>query len=200
MRRLAGILCVAVVALLSGCAEETITPVPSEGTETTEAGTLSFQPAEARDDRAFDEARAEAVPLILKAEDELDQVTFPNTPDLSIDLGHVSRAKDLVGQAGHIFEGVDDEIAGHLFSAQNHLIGAISIIGGGYMAARGTRELHAVADDIDAAIGLLGLATPLDLYGYPHSRTFAELLIDCEEDRTLRAVLVGMLREVQRGR
>jgi hypothetical protein len=32
------------------------------------------------------------------------------------------------------------------------------------------------------------------------SRAFAELLIDCEEDRVLRAVLVGMLREDDHGR
>jgi hypothetical protein len=29
----------------------------------------------------------------------------------------------------------------------------------------------------------------------PKTRTFAELLIDCEEDRVLRAVLIGMLHE-----
>jgi len=36
-----------------------------------------------------------------------------------------------------------------------------------------------------------------EFWGNPETRAFAELLIDGEEDRTLRAVLVGMLRERQ---
>jgi hypothetical protein len=36
-----------------------------------------------------------------------------------------------------------------------------------------------------------------EFWGYPESRAFAELLI-CEEDRPLRAVLAGMLREADR--
>ena len=34
-----------------------------------------------------------------------------------------------------------------------------------------------------------------EFWSYPQGRTFAELVIDCEEDRALRAVLFGMLRE-----
>jgi hypothetical protein len=34
-----------------------------------------------------------------------------------------------------------------------------------------------------------------ELWSYQQSLAFAELLINCEEDRTLRAVLVGMLRD-----
>jgi hypothetical protein len=37
-----------------------------------------------------------------------------------------------------------------------------------------------------------------EFWSYPENRTFAELLIDCEEDRTLRAVLLEMLREADR--
>jgi hypothetical protein len=41
-------------------------------------------------------------------------------------------------------------------------------------------------------------ATGLASSGNPKTRTAAELLTDCEEDRTLPAVLVGMLREADR--
>jgi hypothetical protein len=37
-------------------------------------------------------------------------------------------------------------------------------------------------------------------WGKPQDRAFGELLLDCEEDRTLRAVLVGMLRDADRRR
>ena len=37
-----------------------------------------------------------------------------------------------------------------------------------------------------------------EFWGYPQSRILAELLIDCEEDQVLKAVLVGMLRDMER--
>jgi hypothetical protein len=36
-----------------------------------------------------------------------------------------------------------------------------------------------------------------EFWGYLESRAFAELLIDCEGDRTLRVVLVAMLQEAE---
>jgi hypothetical protein len=35
-------------------------------------------------------------------------------------------------------------------------------------------------------------------WGYPETRTFGELLIDLEEDKTLKAVIWGLLREMER--
>jgi hypothetical protein len=45
---------------------------------------------------------------------------------------------------------------------------------------------------------LSGLDRIGEFWGYLQSRAFAGLLIDCEEDRTIRAVLVGMLAEMER--
>ena len=38
-----------------------------------------------------------------------------------------------------------------------------------------------------------------EFWSYHRAAAIAELLIDCEEDRVLRAVLVGMLREADCG-
>jgi hypothetical protein len=38
-----------------------------------------------------------------------------------------------------------------------------------------------------------------EFWGHSETCAFGELLIDCEEDRTLRTVLVGILRETEQG-
>jgi hypothetical protein len=37
-----------------------------------------------------------------------------------------------------------------------------------------------------------------EFWGYPETREFGELLIDLEEDRAARAVVFGLLREMER--
>jgi hypothetical protein len=37
-----------------------------------------------------------------------------------------------------------------------------------------------------------------EFWGYPESCAFAELLIDLEEDKAARAVVFGLLREMER--
>jgi hypothetical protein len=39
-----------------------------------------------------------------------------------------------------------------------------------------------------------------EFWGHPETRTFGELLIDLEEDRFAKAVIWGLLREMERGR
>jgi hypothetical protein len=38
-----------------------------------------------------------------------------------------------------------------------------------------------------------------DLWAAPHTRSIAELAIDAEDDRLVRALLIGVLKERQRG-
>jgi hypothetical protein len=38
-----------------------------------------------------------------------------------------------------------------------------------------------------------------EFWGYPATREFGELLIDLEEDKAARAVVFGLLREMERG-
>jgi hypothetical protein len=37
-----------------------------------------------------------------------------------------------------------------------------------------------------------------EFWGHPETRTFGELLIDLEEDKAARAVVFGLLREMER--
>jgi len=69
----------------------------------------------------------------------------------------------------------------------------------GLVPSRPRLESPLAVDSPNAGSSYLDRAERIgEFWSYPESRAFAELLIDCEEDRVLRAVLVGMLRETSR--
>ena len=60
---------------------------------------------------------------------------------------------------------------------------------------RASRQLHTPSCSSPEAPRLRASPPIGEFWSYPKSRAFAELLIDCEEERTLGTVLVMMLRE-----
>jgi hypothetical protein len=84
---------------------------------------------------------------------ELEAAAASSTPDEM--AGHLYTAGDLTEQSANLFVGVDDTLAGYLFSASDHIYAsADAVLAGDFTTA--TSELKAATSDIDAATASIG--------------------------------------------
>lgn len=120
------------------------------GTRTAEPPRVTLNPAPSEMTRQ--EAMNQASPIMLRAADELDQITL--TSAISDDVSHINNAADLTDEAAALFVGVDSVMEGYLSSAADHFRSSADAYGAGDLTTA-THEMEAATSDLNSATALI---------------------------------------------